>query len=321
MDNPDPKGQPRPPFRADHVGSLLRPAAVKRARVQFFEEGSISAQDLYDIESEAIADLVRRQEALGFQVVTDGEARRSFWHYDFMDGLDGLSVVERPGEKGVSFQGAHLRPLYPTIHGPLGFPKDHPMLAHFAHLASTTQVCPKISIPGPSACHFRTASADITHPPYSDVNVLFKDLANAYRQAVEAFYKAGCRYLQMDDIFFAYLCDPKQREAKRAQGMDPDWLVERYAWTMQEAIKDRPSDLVIGMHMCRGNFQSTWVADGGYDPVADAIFNRIDVDVYFMEYDTGRAGGLAPPWIAAQGVETSHARLHLNEDTGPRAIG
>ncbi|MEL7158624.1 MAG: 5-methyltetrahydropteroyltriglutamate--homocysteine S-methyltransferase, partial [Actinomycetota bacterium] len=153
---------------------------------------------------------------------------------------------------------------------------------------------PKISIPGPSACHFRTAAADIVPAAYADLDVLLGDIAAAYAKAVQAFYDAGCRYLQLDDIFFAYLCDDEQRARKRAEGFDPDELIGRYADMLESAIAGRPDDLTIGMHLCRGNFRSTWVASGGYDPAVDAIFNRTSVDVYYLEYDTERAGGLEP---------------------------
>ena len=213
--------------------------------------------------------------------------------------LTGLELVEK--DQGVQFQGKTLRPIHPTITARLDFPDDHPMLAHFRYLASVAKVQPKISIPGPSACHFRTAKADIAPPEYDDVEVLFSDLEKTYAKAVKAFYDAGCRYLQMDDIFFAYLCDPKIREQKRAEGFDPDWLISRYAQAMQNAIADRPEDMKIGMHLCRGNFRSTWVAEGSYDPAADAIFNQTSVDIYFMEYDTERAGGLEPLKLLPKG--------------------
>ena len=289
----------KPPYRADHVGSLLRPAAVKEARRKFHEEKSIGADELKAVEDEAIRGEVRLQENAGLLAVTDGETRRSFWHYDFMDGLTGLDLEER--DDGVQFHGVKLRPIFPTIKEKLDFPDDHPMLDHFRYLASVTKVTPKISIPGPSACHFRVAKADIHPREYADEEVLFADLARTYAKAVKAFYEAGCRYLQMDDIFFAYLCDPKIRAQKAADGADPDWLIDRYAWMMHEAIKDRPDDMVIGMHMCRGNFQSTFVAEGAYDPAADAIFNKTGVDIYFMEYDSERAGGLEPLRLLPKG--------------------
>ena len=293
----------KPPFRADHVGSLLRPQSVKAARKAHFEAKTLDAAGLEAVEDEAIRGLIAMQESVGLPVVTDGEQRRSFWHYDFMDGLDGFSVVERDPEHGVQFAGVKLRPMFPTITGKLDFPADHPHLAHFKFVAENTKVTPKISIPGPSCCHFRTAPEDIAPKEYKDIEVLTADIAAAYKKAVQAFYDAGCRYLQMDDIFFAYLCDPKHRATKVAQGQDPDWLIGRYAWMMHEAIKDRPSDMVIGMHMCRGNFRSTHAAEGAYDVVADAVFNQTGVDVFFMEYDTERAGGLEPLSFLSRGKQ------------------
>jgi len=278
--------------RADHVGSLLRPKSITAARRQFFEEKSITAEALTKVEDEAIPGLVAMQEDIGLHVATDGEARRSFWHYDFMGGLDGLDLEER--DEGVQFAGIKLRPIFPTINAPLDFPDNHPMLDHFRFLAAHTKIMPKISIPGPSCCHFRTAPDDIRHAPYRDVELLMDDLIKTYRKAVQAFYDAGCRYLQMDDIFFAYLCDPKHRQAKADLGQDPDWLITNYARMMRESIKDRPADMTIGMHMCRGNFRSTHAAEGSYDAVADAVFNQTGVDVFFMEYDTDRAGDLNP---------------------------
>ncbi|WP_157014426.1 5-methyltetrahydropteroyltriglutamate--homocysteine S-methyltransferase [Mesorhizobium xinjiangense] len=289
----------KPPYRADHVGSLLRPAAVKAARKRFYEDHAIDAAELKAVEDEAIRDVVKMQEDAGLLAVTDGEYRRSFWHYDFMGALTGFDLEER--DDGVQFHGVKLRPIFPTIKDKLDFPDDHPMLEHYKYLASVTNVTPKISIPGPSCCHFRTAKEDIHPKEYADDEALFADLAKTYAKAVKAFYDAGCRYLQMDDIFFAYLCDPKHRADKQAVGEDPDWLIDRYAWMMHEAIKDRPDDMVIGMHMCRGNFQSTWAAEGAYDPAADAIFNKTGVDIYFMEYDTERAGGLEPLRLLPKG--------------------
>lgn len=280
-----------PPFRADHVGSLLRPEAIVEARKQH-AGGMISDEELLAVEDAEIPDLIAMQEAAGLRAVTDGEARRSFWHYDFMGMLDGLDLVER--DEGVQFAGMKLRPVFPTITGPLDFPDDHPMLDHYRFVANRTNVIAKMCIPGPSCCHFRTAPEDIGPSIYRDLEILFGDIAATYRKAVGAFYDAGCRYLQMDDIFFAYLCDPKHRAEKRSLGQDPDWLVERYAWMMHEAIRDRPSDMTIGMHMCRGNFRSTHAAEGAYDPIADIVFNQTGVDIFFMEYDTSRAGGLEP---------------------------
>ena len=290
---------------ADHIGSLLRPQSIKDARVQLWEQGALARfgqgsppPELKTIEDDEIAKVVRFQEELGLPAVTDGEFRRAYWHYDFMAGLTGLDLVERvPEDTATGFSLA----VVPVISGKLSFPDDHPMIGHFKYLASVATATPKISIPGPSACHFRVAKDDIGPAEYQDPEALFADIAGTYAQAVDAFYAAGCRYLQMDDIFFAYLCDPKIRAEKKAGGDDPDWLIEKYAWIMNEAIKDRPDDMTIGMHLCRGNFQSTWVAEGAYDPAADAIFNQTDVDVYFMEYDSDRAGGLEPLKLLPKG--------------------
>ena len=292
----------KPPFRADHVGSLLRPASVVEARKKFYTDApAISADELREIEDAAIADAINMQEDVGLQVATDGEYRRYFWHYDFMGMLTGFEMETRG--VGIQFEGNTLPPLYPTIKGKLDFPDDHPMIDHYKYVASHATVTPKISIPGPSCCHFRTAPDDIHPVEYQDIDLLFTDLAATYKKAVRAFYDAGCRYLQMDDIFFAYLCDPKHRAAKEAEGQDPDYLIDRYAWMMNEAIKDRPDDMTIGMHMCRGNFMSTHAAEGGYDAAADAVFNKTGVDIFFMEYDTERAGGLEPLGLLSKGTQ------------------
>ncbi len=297
-----------PMFRADHVGSLLRPDTVKEARrrpssVTLGTRGYAASAELGRIEDDAIRDVVKAQESIGLQAVTDGEFRRSFWHFDFLCALEGLVLEEREEGSGVQFSGVKMRPIFPVIVGALDFPDDHPMLEHFAFLDATTNVTPKISIPGPSSVHFRTAPDDIVHSAYQDLEVLFDDIAKTYNKAVHRFYEAGCRYLQMDDIFFAYLCDEKQREAKRSEGLDPDWLIEQYAAMMHSAIADRPDDMTIAMHLCRGNFQSTWVAEGGYDPAADAVFNQTGVDIFFMEYDTDRAGGLEPLRLLPKGSQ------------------
>ncbi|WP_226581537.1 5-methyltetrahydropteroyltriglutamate--homocysteine S-methyltransferase [Acuticoccus sediminis] len=292
-----------PPYRADHVGSLLRPKTVQDARKRVAENpGSTEAKaDLRAAEDVAIKDLIGMQEEVGLKAVTDGECRRSFWHFDFMGELTGLDMVS--SDEGIQFAGVQTKAVRPTITGTLDFPEDHPHLEHFKFVAANTSVTPKISIPGPSCVHFRTNPKDIGPAQYQDVDAFCADIAKTYRKAVDAFYKAGCRYLQMDDIFFAYLCDPKQRQVRADMGQDPDMLIEKYAWMMHEAIKDRPADLVIGMHMCRGNFKSTHVAEGGYDPAADAIFNKTGVDIFFMEYDTERAGGLAPLRLLPKGKQ------------------
>lgn len=291
----------KPPYRADVVGSFLRPDPVKKARKARFEDKTLSAGELKAVEDKAIIDVIRMQEDAGLKAVTDGEFRRAWWHFDFMGMLDGLDIIQREGG-GIQFHGVATKADVPVISGKLGFPADHPMLEHFKFVAANTRVTPKISIPGPSAIHFRIADDDIAVPEYKhDAEAYFEDITATYKAAVQAFYAAGCRYLQMDDIFFAYLCDPKIREQRKANGEDPDWLIGRYARMMHDAIVDRPADMLIGMHMCRGNFKSTWVAEGAYDPAADAIFNQTDVDIYFMEYDTDRAGGLEPLRLLPKG--------------------
>ena len=282
----------KPLFRADHVGSLLRPEIIKANRKKYFEDKIISSEELKLIEDTEIKKIVKLQEELGFKVVTDGEFRRSFWHYDFLEGLDGFELEER--ESGVQFSGAKLRPFFPVIKNKIDFPSDHPMLEHFKFVAKNSSVLPKIAIPGPSCCHFRTTPNDIYPKEYLDNEKLFFDIAQTYKKAVQEFYDIGCRYLQMDDIFFAYLCDPNHRTTRMKFGEDPDELIEKYAWMLNEAIKDRPKDMTVGMHLCRGNFKSNFAAQGAYDPTVDAVFNKIDLDVYFMEYDDERSGGLEP---------------------------
>jgi 5-methyltetrahydropteroyltriglutamate--homocysteine methyltransferase len=284
----------KPPYRADIVGSFLRPDSVRKARKAHYDDKTISAEELVAIEDEAIKGVIRMQENAGLKAVTDGEFRRAWWHFDFMGMLDGLDIVQREGG-GIQFHGTTTKSDVPTITGKLGFPADHPMLEHYKFVAANTKVTPKISIPGPSAIHFRVSEEDIGPSEYKhDADAYFADITQTYKDAVKAFYDAGCRYLQLDDIFFAYLCDPKIRQARKDRGEDPDWLIGKYADMMHDAIEGRPDDMLIGMHMCRGNFKSTWVAEGAYDPAADAIFNRTSVDIYFMEYDTDRAGGLEP---------------------------
>ena len=282
----------KPLFRADHVGSLLRPEIIKENRKKYFEDKIISSEELKLIEDTEIKKILKLQEELGFKVVTDGEFRRSFWHYDFLEGLDGFELEER--ESGVQFSGAKLRPFFPVIKNKIDFPSDHPMLEHFKFVAKNSSVLPKIAIPGPSCCHFRSTPNDIYPKEYEDNEKLFFDIAQTYKKAVQEFYDIGCRYLQMDDIFFAYLCDPNHRTTRMKFGEDPDELIEKYAWMLNEAIKDRPKDMTVGMHLCRGNFKSNFAAQGAYDPTVDAVFNKIDLDVYFMEYDDERSGGLEP---------------------------
>ena len=278
------------PFRADEVGSLLRPAELKQARADR-EAGRIGAAELKEVEDRSIREVVRKQEAVGLKAVTDGEFRRSWWHFDFLGGLAGVEVVE--AEHGIQFQGIQTKAQTLKITGKVGF-DDHPMLDHFRFLKSVTNVVPKMTIPSPAVLHFRGGRKAISSDVYPGMDSFFADTAEAYRKAVRAFYDAGCRYLQLDDTVWAYLCSEKERQAVRDRGEDPDALPGIYRDMIQHAIKGRPADLIVTTHVCRGNFRSTWISEGGYEPVAEILLGSTDYDGYFLEYDTDRAGGFEP---------------------------
>lgn len=281
-----------PPFRADHVGSLLRPAQLRQARARR-QAGEMSADDLAQAEDEAIVAAIGRQRDVGLQDATDGEMRRAMWHLDFLEGLDGVEGFET--EHGIAFQGGlETQHKGVRVTGKVGF-SDHPMLRHFAFLRDHAEgLTPKLTIPSPSVLHYRGGRAAVSERVYPDMADLFTDLGNAYRDAVAAFGAAGCRYLQLDDTNLAYLCDPEQRAMLAARGDDPDSLPQTYAELINAAISGRPEGMAITMHLCRGNFRSSWIASGGYEPVAELLFNTIDADGYFLEYDTERAGGFEP---------------------------
>lgn len=282
----------KPPFRADMVGSLLRTPALKEARDRRARE-EITADELKGIEDEEIRALVRRQEAIGLQAVTDGEFRRSWWHYDFLWKLDGVSRVAI--DQGIQFAGVQTKAEAPRVTGTIGFSPDHPFLEHFRFLrANAGGGVPKMTIPSPSMLHYRGGRKMINMGLYPDMADYYRDLGQAYAGAVAAFAEAGCRYLQLDDVSFAYLCDPEQRRMLSERGDDPEEQPRIYADMINRAVADRPADMTVTMHLCRGNFRSTFVASGGYEPVADLLFNGIDVDGYFMEWDTDRAGGFEP---------------------------
>ena len=287
----------KPPFRADHVGSFLRPAALKEARRQR-QSGDIDQPALMAIEDREIANVIRRQQDVGLKAVTDGEFRRAFWQIDFLERLDGVESYE--GERKVKFQGVQPRPVLLRTTGKLGF-TTHPMLEHFRFLKANARVTAKMTIPSPTSLHFRYGRDAIAADIYPDMAGFYRDLGLAYAKAIEAFGAAGCRYLQIDEVNFAYLCDPKLRDQVKARGEDPDTLPAIYADLINAAISRKPADMVVTMHLCRGNFQSTFVASGGYDPVADVLFNRIGVDGYFMEYDSERAGGFEPLRLLPKG--------------------
>jgi 5-methyltetrahydropteroyltriglutamate--homocysteine methyltransferase len=284
-----------PPFRADHVGSLLRPALLAEARKQF-KRGEIPAEKLREIEDAAIRDVAAKQEAIGLQSVTDGEFRRDWWHLDFMLRLEGVTEVANPGPK---FGGTEEQPPIPAVTGKVRYGKPI-MVEDFAYLKAVAKNTPKFTIPSPSMLHLRGGRASISREIYPDIEAFWTDAARAYRDAIAAFAAAGCTYLQLDDVAFAYLCDPKIRENCKGNGDDPDALPRTYAETINAAIAVRPAGMTITMHTCRGNFKSAWVAEGGYEPVAEAMFS-CEVDAFFMEFDSARAGGFEPLRLLPKG--------------------
>jgi len=278
------------PFRADQVGSLLQSAPLKAAREKRAMD-EITAAELKAVEDAEIVKIVRRQEALGLEAVTDGEFRRSWWHFDFLENLDGVEGFV--ADTGLQFKGVTTASKGVKVTGKLGF-STHPMLEHFAFLKANTAAVPKMTIPSPSMLHYRGGRKLIDATVYPEMEGFYRDLGLAYRSAVGAFADIGCRYLQLDDVSFAYLCDPEQRKMLADRGDDPAKQPHIYADMINTAVRGRPADMVITMHLCRGNFRSTFIASGGYEPIADVLFNAIDVDGYFMEWDTDRAGGFEP---------------------------
>ncbi len=280
-----------PPFRADQVGSFLRPKHLLEARAKR-EHGEISASDLELVEDAAIEKLVAKQESIGLQAATDGEFRRTFWHLDFLEELDGVERYE--ASQGIQFKGGQTKAWGLKVHGKLGFSDCHPMLKHFRFLKEHCKVVPKMTIPSPSVLHFRGGRKAVSTEVYPGMDEFYHDLGEAYLKAVKAFAAEGCRYLQLDEVNFTYLCDPDQREMLSARGDDPAALPAIYAAMINKSISEIPSDMAITMHLCRGNFKSMWIGSGGYEPVAELLFNGVNVHAYFMEYDTDRAGGFEP---------------------------
>ena len=287
----------RAPFRADQVGSLLRPAQIKSARADF-EDGKSDLDTLKSIEDQCIRQVVERQEAAGLQAVTDGEFRRTWWHFDYLAGLEGVELVE--SEHGIQFHGVQTKSRTIAVTGRVGF-DQHYMLDHFRFLHGIAGVAPKMTIPAPSVLHFRGGRASISKDIYPGLDEFFADTAEAYREAVQAFYAAGCRYLQFDDTVWAYLCSAKERQAARDRGDDPEPLPRIYADMINHALKDKPEDMVVTTHVCRGNFRSSWISEGGYEPVAETLLGETAYDGYFLEYDTDRAGGFEPLRFLPQG--------------------
>jgi 5-methyltetrahydropteroyltriglutamate--homocysteine methyltransferase len=299
----------RPPFRADEVGSLLRPARVKQARARH-EKGEIDAAALRAIEDEEIAAVVQKQRDVGLKLATDGEFRRSWWHFDFLSRLGGCELYHPDG--GIQFSGVQTRNDSVRVVGKVDFPSDHPMLAHFRYLnaqCAKAGTMAKMTIPSPSVLHFRGGRKAISTEVYPDLAAFFDDTAKAYRKAVAAFYAAGCRYLQFDDTVWAYLCSAEEIEKAKARGEETDNLQQIYAQMINYAIAEKPADMTITTHVCRGNFRSTWISSGGYEPVAETLLAGTNYDGYFLEYDSDRAGGFEPLRFLPRGAKIVVAGL------------
>ena len=280
----------KPPFRADHVGSLLRPAPLRESRAKR-DKNAISAAELREIEDREIDKIIKKQEEIGLKLATDGEFRRSWWHFDFFRSLKGVEFYQPT--TGIQFHGVQTKAESVRVTGKVDY-EGHPMVADFRYLKAHTEVAPKMTIPAPGVLHFRQGRVSISKEVYPDLDAYFDDLAMAYRKAVHDFANAGCRYLQLDDTTWAMMCDADEREHSRERGDDPDKLPQIYARMINQAIENRPADMVVTMHSCRGNFRSTWIAEGGYEPVAEVMFNDPAIDGYFLEWDTDRAGGFEP---------------------------
>jgi 5-methyltetrahydropteroyltriglutamate--homocysteine methyltransferase len=282
-----------PPFRADHVGSFLRPKGLLDARDRL-KQGALSKAELRAVEDGAIRDVVKFQEDLGLRGVTDGEFRRTYFHIDFLEQLDG---VETRGGIAASFHGkagaVNFAPPVMHVIGKLRHARPI-QTEDFKFLKSVTTRVAKVTIPSPTMLHFRGGRAAISKEAYPDMGAFYQDVAQCYREELRQLGAAGCTYVQLDDTNLAYLCDPQMREGARSRGDDPDELPRRYARLINAAIADRPAGMTICTHLCRGNFKSAWVAEGGYEPVAEVLFNDLKVDGYFLEYDDERSGDFSP---------------------------
>ena len=288
-----------PPFRADHVGSLLRPPELLRAREQR-QQGSISAEALRAIEDRAIRDVAKLQEEIGFQGITDGEYRRTIWHADFLRQIEGVTVQEGVAEAAAvarKFQsGGQEIERSPTRFSATGkLQRGHGIeTENFKYLASVTSRTPKLCIPSPTILHMLGGRDAVDKKTYPDMDGFFSDLAQVYREEIRGLAELGCTYLQLDDPNMAYLCDEKMREGVRRIGEDPNELPRTYAKLINDCIAERPANMTVCMHICRGNFRSAWAAEGGYDPVAEILFNEFKLDGFFLEYDSPRAGSFSP---------------------------
>jgi 5-methyltetrahydropteroyltriglutamate--homocysteine methyltransferase len=280
-----------PPFRADQVGSILRTKAIHEARAKH-EQGEITDAQLTEVENAEIVKVIKKQEDVGLHAITDGEYRRSFWHYDFYGMLDGVSV--EMSDHGIQFQGMQTKMKVLKVTGKIGFSANHPMLEHFRFLKKHVTKTPKMCIPSPTVMHFRLEPGSVAASAYPNRDAIFDDLAIAYQDAIKAFYAAGCRYLQFDDTAWAYLCSQEELKKARERGLDVDHLQETYTRCINKALEAKPKDMVITTHVCRGNFRSTFISSGGYEPVAESLLAKCNYDGYFLEYDTDRAGGFEP---------------------------
>jgi len=313
-----------PPFRADHVGSLLRPPALREARAAR-AAGKLDATALRALEDSCIAAANARQESIGLRAATDGEFRRAYWHYDFVAGLEGTELYVP--ETKIEFKGGVALPHKLRVNGRIAW-KDPVFIDDYKFTAAHTKTAiAKQTIPAPSVVHFRGGRDSIDTSVYPALDPFFADLGNAYHDAVQAFAAAGCRYLQLDEVNIAYLCDPEQIASLKSRGDYVDGLLDIYASLINRAIEGRPADMAVTMHLCRGNFRSTFVAQGGYEPVAEVLFNQINVDGYFMEWDTERAGGFEPlrfvprgPKMVVLGLVTSKTGELESKDTLKRRL-
>lgn len=311
----------KPPFRADHVGSLLRPPALLAARERR-RKGEITADDLRALEDEAIREAVKLQEDIGLKSVTDGEFRRTLWHADFLLSFENVVSVQTGASATFrTAEGDIQRPLSAFhIAGKLSRPKPI-FVEHFKFVKSVTKQTPKQTIPSPSILHFRAGRGGIDPNAYPDMQEFYADLSRVYAEEIADLGAAGCRYLQIDETNFAYLCDPAMRKDAQNIGEDPDALPKTYAKVINDALAAAPADMVKAVHLCRGNFEGAWVAEGGYEPVADVLFNGINVDAYFLEYDSERAGDFRPLRHVPKGktvvlglVTTKSGKLESKDD-------
>jgi len=282
-----------PAVRADHVGSLLRPRRVLEARERV-AKGELNAVQLRAVEDEAIGEVVRRQEALGLRAVTDGEFRRASFHVDFLQQLDGVSISGGLAAKFRRRDGdVDVTPPKVAVTGKLRHGRDI-QVDDFRFLDSVARITPKVTIPSPTMVHFRGGRKAIDEGAYPVMGEFFADLAQVYRDEIAALYTAGCRSIQLDDTNLAYLCDPKLRSQAQDRGDDPGQLAHAYAALINAVVDRLPDDLEVAIHLCRGNYRSAWVSEGGYEPVADVLFNELHIDTYFLEYDDERSGDFAP---------------------------